>query len=759
MRMRSLRILALGLLLVLVGAPLGAQQFPRGELGRPEVTGLDFSPNGAWRKRAGQVREWRRQQRRAGNIAALNAGVGQAGPSLRQAGPGLVSQSLTGTVYIPVIPVAYSNVAAAYPASDFQQVLFSETPGLFNRAYTLKTFYEELSNQAITVSGWVFQPARMDTTDTYYQDGCNGIGVNNTCPNGGQRFASMLLAALDSISSRPGADTVWNQFDNDGPDGLPNSGDDDGVVDFVTFLHPTVDGSCGTPGIWAHRYVISGWTSGSPYVTRTPRRDASGNPIPNQFLRVNDYTIQSQVGGNTGCDGSSIMPIGTIAHETGHVFGLPDLYDTGSSPRSQGIGEWGLMGSGNFSKSYSPASYEAWSMAEVGWVTLRELSASATYTTGPRALGDTVFLARTPNANQYFLVENRQAVHSDSAQMNPAYSPANRRKMPGLLIWLIDEDRIAQGRSSNRVNTGAVQGVALMQADGLNQLRAPGSTNRGDVGDSYPGSTTNTRFGFSTNPSARTNFGDYAGFAIDRIEQLAGMAMRFRFTRRDPSLFLADRAGASIQVGGKAVARYQEVVPQGDTLSLSVDTVQVVSGGRSLFRFLSWSNGGARVQVYTSGAQPDTVTARFTAQHRVLATAAGGGTVTASVQGDLSGQGIMLTEGSAVTLTASQPTGLIFVGWQGDTVSTAAVLTLPMFRPYDVSAVFLAEQIIPVQDAADHLLGTPKLSQDQQDYLDKLGNRNAGYDVGDYLALLHRQGVAPSAALLAKVAAARKGNP
>ena len=48
------------------------------------------------------------------------------------------------------------------------------------------------------------------------------------CPDGGHRFGLMLLAALDSISNRPGGDTVWSQFDNDGPDGLPNSGDDDG---------------------------------------------------------------------------------------------------------------------------------------------------------------------------------------------------------------------------------------------------------------------------------------------------------------------------------------------------------------------------------------------------------------------------------------------------------------------------------------------------------------------------------------------------
>jgi len=755
MRVR-ITLVAVGLL-ALATSGAGGQQLPRGEIGRPEVFGLDFRADGAWRKRADRVREWRRSQRRAGNLAALNLAAGASAPSLRAAGSAPAASLLAGAFFVPVVPIAYSNVPAAYPVSDFQNVLFTADPGSLNRAYSLKSFYEELSNGAISLDGRVLDPIRMDTTDTYYQDGCNGIGVNNTCPNGGQRFGGMLLAALDSISIRPGADTVWHRFDNDGPDGLPNSGDDDGIVDFVTFLHPTVGGECGSPGIWAHRWVISAWNGGSRYVTKTPRRDANGQPIPNQFLQVDSYTIQSQLGGDSGCSPGAIMPIGTIAHETGHAFGLPDLYDTGSSPRSQGIGEWGLMGSGNFAKPYSPATYEAWSVAELGWVTVSELAGNQVVTTAPRQVSDTVFLARTGNPNQYFLVENRQPVQSDSSQMNPAYSPAARRKLPGLLIWLIDEDRIAQGRSGNRVNTGAIQGVALMQADGLNQLRTPGSTNRGDVGDSYPGSTGNTRFGFSTNPSARTNFGDFAGFAIDQIEQLPGMAMRFRFTRREPSLFLSDRAGATISANGKSASRYQEVVPQGDQVALSTDTLQTVNGGRSVFRFLSWSNGGSATQQYVSGPAPDTVTARFAARHLLVAQAAGGGTISASIQGDLAA-GVLVEEGAQVTLTAAQPSGLVFVGWQGDTVSTKPAISVPMFRPYDLTAVFLAEQVISVEDAASELLGTPKLSLDQQAYLDQLGNRNLGYDVGDYLAHLRRQGITPSAALLARIAAERKGS-
>jgi M6 family metalloprotease-like protein len=736
-------------------APLEAQQFPRGELGRPEVQGLDFDPNGAWRRRTGQVREYRREQLRTGNFSALNRARPALAPALRLGGSPELSV-LTGTVNVPVILIAYSNVAVAYPTSDFQNVIFSPTPGLFNRPYSLKTFYEELSSGFLSIGGTVFDPVRVDSTDVYYQDNCNGIGVTSSCPNARAPFKALLRAALDSINARAGADVFWGQFDNDGADGLPNSGDDDGNVDFVTFVHPTRGGECTTPGIWAHRWTLSFLGVGS-YPTRTPRNGSNGQPLPGQFIQVNDYIIQSQLGGDTGCDGNRIMPIGTIAHETGHAFGLPDLYDTDPSSRTQGSGEWSLMGSGNFAMPNSPSSYDAWSLAELGWVTLRELTANQTVTTGPRQFTDTVFVARTNDTpSQYFLLENRQSAQSDTAQMNPISA---KRKLPGLLVWLIDLNRIASGRGSNTINTGAIQGVALMQADGLNQLRTTGSRNRGDIGDSYPGSTGNTSFGYATNPAARTNQGSFAGFLIDRIEQLAGQVMRFRYTRRVPSLFQSSRLDAAIRVNGATVNRFEDVVPAGDVVQLAADSVQLVSSGRTQLRFLSWSNGGSRTQALTSGAAPDTVTAQFTAQHRLLAVAQGGGTFTSSVVGDIAGAGVFVDEGAQVTLTAVTQPGLAFAGWQGDTIAVTPQLRLPMAHPYDVSAVFLQEQIVPMQDATDDLLGVPKLTPSQHQYLDQLGNRNGGYDVGDYLALVNRSGATVSPALLARMAAARKGNP
>lgn len=759
---------------------------------------LDWGPNAAWRRRAAQVRAERMQLLRQGDLERLNAvRGGTPGGPLRVMGA-LPQTAVTGAFHVPVIVVGYRDRPVQYSAAAFQCLLFSRDPtGCGNpgdRPYSVTTYYEELSHHRISLDGVVLPPARMDSAAAFYTDGCNGFTISGrtACPSRPvNRMALMLVAALDSVSQRPGGDTLWSQFDNDGPDGVPNSGDDDGIVDFVGFLQPEVGGECvrldpPPTGIWSHRFVISGWMGGvSPgarpasigsdgmYITRTPRRGPNGqqlviNGVP-QFLKVNDYTIQSQLGGATSCDSGAIMGIGTIAHETGHAFGLPDLYDT--SGGTQGIGGWGLMGAGNYARPYSPSSYDPWSLLVLGWATVDTLGPSRIVTTGPRLLTDTLFYARTDNPDDFLLVENRQAVGSDTAQMNPALPdgcppPLGSvigglgfcAKSPGLLLWLVNQSRVSAGLFSNSVNTGLAQGVALLQADGLNQLRLQGSNNRGDRGDPFPGSTQNTRFSLQAAPSARSNTGDFIGFIIDQIAPLPGGSMRFRFTRRRPSLIATD-GGAQIRVNGVAWTRYEDVIPAGDPIQLGADEVQLLAGGKTRSRFLAWSNGGPREQTLVSNpARPDTLIATFITEHRLLVTASAGGTVTADPAANL-GQGVFFSQGSRVTVSAVPAPGFLFAGWRGDTIATAPALALTMEKGYDLEARFVPIVAVTLQDALGAILGGTTLSIEQRSFLDELGNRNGVYDVGDLLALYRRQGAAVPAALLGPGVPDRRGAP
>src|SRR6185436_11558433 len=122
----------------------------------------------------------------------------------------------------------------------------------------------------------------------------------------------------------------------------------------------------------------------------------SDDPVtgsPGSHIFVFDYTLQAGVGGTTACDIAQIMAIGTIAHETGHGLGLPDFYDTDPSDQddSEGIGNWGLMGSGNYTKPMSPSYMEGFSRLQLGWVTVRNLTAAGTYSLGPYTVSDTIF--------------------------------------------------------------------------------------------------------------------------------------------------------------------------------------------------------------------------------------------------------------------------------------------------------------------------------------------------------------------------------
>lgn len=705
---------------------------------------MDFSANGAWRKKVNAVRTIRHAFLRVGSIRSLNLHSPTA----------FGGSAVTGHVMVPVIPIAFPNVTAPYTAAQLQSQLFSPAP--VGRPYSLKTFYEQMSNGNITLDGQVFPWVTALNSDTYYEDACNGVGIGHACAHGGVRLGELLIQALGAVSNGADAATVWAAFDNDGPDGIPNSGDDDGVVDFVTFLQADKDGACGTPHIWAHRFIISPFNGGSPYVTRTPWAGHQG-----QFIKVNDYTMQSAVGGPGACDGSQIMPIGTVAHETGHAFGLPDLYDTSTGDYTEGIGEWGLMGSGNYATPSSPSRMEAWSLAELGWVDVDSLSASGTVLLDPVTTSHRVLYAGVANTDEYFLIENRQDLESDSAQMNPALGAS--AKSPGLLVWHVDQGQVdAHGfRTDNAINAGLPHGIELLQADGRGNLDLPNSmsaSNRGDAGDSYPGSSGNRRISLGTLPALVDNQGQYAGFTIDSISQVVPHGqMTFRFIRKGISLFAALPAGPQIKVNGVATPSYASALASGDALDLSADSAQTSADGGARFEFRGWSDHGALTHTYHAGATADTVQATFAAEYRVLVQLVnalpGAVTLTAPPPGADIAAGVYVARGAPVTLTATAPAGTIFGGWSGDTTTHGPTLTLPMERPYTVSATFVSEVAVSIDAAANTLLGTASLTAAQIAYLDARGNHDGTYDLGDFLAFAKASGVAPTAGVMRQVLA------
>lgn len=407
-----------------------------------------------------------------------------------------------GRVRIPVVLGLFFDSPASPPPYSAGQVqaLYFDHPSASVSAY-----YAEVSGGRLDLDGdvrnWV-RSSLLQAHVTQDESGlvCCGIGD----------FIRDLVAAQVGID--------WGVYDNDGPDGLPNSGDDDGYVDALAVMHPTPGAECdqSPDRIWSHKWNLSSAATLGEYVTSSPR--AGGGRI-----RVDDYFIQ----GVLSCNGTALNEIGVFTHETGHAFGLPDLYDTRpSGPRHAGAGVWDLMAAGTWGcdnrDPARPCHLSAWSKAVLGWVDVVRLARDTDHgalTLPPVLASGTVYrLDAQDGSDEYFLLENRQDLGPGTFDRNLFAE--------GLLVWQIDPDWVAARWPTNTVNAGSHMGVWLRQADGLDDLRTPGR-GRGDAGDPFPGSTGNRYFHSGTNPAARTFGGTPAGVALLDIA-LAGDDVRLR---------------------------------------------------------------------------------------------------------------------------------------------------------------------------------------------------------------------------------------
>ncbi|MGN7760914.1 M6 family metalloprotease domain-containing protein [Paenibacillus sp. 22594] len=223
-------------------------------------------------------------------------------------------------------------------------------------------------------------------------------------------------------------------------------------------------------------------------------------------LQYGNYKIKSYM--LTGAGRSSRdLTIGTFCHETGHLLcRFCDIYDYGERDgdfeKSQGIGEYCLMGSGNhLDNGHTPSPICAYQRKLVGWydneVILNEHSGKINVKHGDY---NTIYKYNTDKEQEYFLVENRANIDLDKHLTSS-----------GLAIYhcdILGSNEYQDGTATRHYQ------VALMQADGNLDLER--DRNRGDRTDLF-GKVDGVAFAFNTNPSSRQWDMKDSGFMISNI--------------------------------------------------------------------------------------------------------------------------------------------------------------------------------------------------------------------------------------------------
>lgn len=385
-------------------------------------------------------------------IARRVSGSGVQGISANVTPPSLVAAS--GTIKNLVVLCQFSDHdGTKIRAREDYDVVFNTIGGDPTLAPTgsVKDYFTETSYGTVTLNSTVVAWVTLPNTEAYYANGQHGTG---SYPTNAQRMVMDALNLADPLVN-------FGEFDSD----------NDGYIDAITIIHSGYAAETGGGGgnwIWSHKWAL--WAVPGGQWTSADDNGAGAK------VKVYDYHTEAALWSTSG---TGITRIGVICHETGHFFGLPDLYDTDQS--SEGIGSYCLMANSwgfDFSQRHPPH-FSAWCKQQLGWVTPTVIT-NGTYNAPRVAETPTLFrINQGYPAGEYLLIENRQP-----------FGFENNMPQGGLCIWHIDENKANNnaegfpGQAGWPAN-GNHYKIALLQADGLYEMEK--GLNRGNAGDVFHG--------------------------------------------------------------------------------------------------------------------------------------------------------------------------------------------------------------------------------------------------------------------------------
>ncbi len=374
-----------------------------------------------------------------------------------------------------VILVQFSDTVfkASNDKTAFDNLLNGDTYTYNGATGSVRKYFQDQSSGVFTPTFDIYGPVTLSGAKADYG--------SNDSRGYDKGVGKMVKEACELAYSEYSID--FSQYDADG----------DGEVDFIDVLYAGYGeaDSDDEDSVWPCEWSLSASDAGSALTL-------GGKTI-------DTFSCHQELDGYGSMKGKR-AGIATACHEFGHVFGLPDFYDT--TYKNPTLGDWDIMDGGSYNNNgRTPPSYSGYERLFTGWaearvinqpesITLQELQSSQQVLiiteTGVHNLSGT-----NPNPKTFYILENRQQKGWDR------YVPGH-----GMLIWRIQYN--AYEWYANTVNNHAVaqQGVSIMAADGEVYNRTINGIvySYGDSGDTYPGTSIVTEYA----PYAQYNITDIA---------------------------------------------------------------------------------------------------------------------------------------------------------------------------------------------------------------------------------------------------------
>lgn len=355
-----------------------------------------------------------------------------------------------GVVRGLTVLVEFDDVRATVEKSEYEDLLNGDNYTGHGNISSVRQYYLRVSSGFLDYSNDVVGPIRLSKRRSQY--------INTL----------LVEEALEKVSQL-GID--WSRYDCRG----------EGIVDAINFVYAGDTQFIGN--LWPHNSY---------------KNVRVGN------LRTYYYMLTSM-----GASPDELR-IGTFCHENGHMLcRFPDMYDYGTNDAgegdltpSAGIGDYCLMGSGNYNDDFgkAPSPVCAYLRHLVGWCpTVISLNQAGKFTAKQGAY-DTVHIFRTSKPTEYFLIENRFKTDLDRGLSSS-----------GLAIYHCD----TSGSNEYQQNSADKHyQCALLQADGKNDLER--NINSGDDKDLF-GKVNGMAINSKSNPSSRMWDKSESGLTVSNI--------------------------------------------------------------------------------------------------------------------------------------------------------------------------------------------------------------------------------------------------